>query len=100
MQHRIFLIVDNGTPNSHDTAHALVAEFVAHSAWSATATATSSTTSIGMGRLPLPGVTLKSPVLKFEREKFLPGLGIEPGPLALCARTLTIMPSRTTADPR
>ena len=37
---------------------------------------------------------------KFEIEKFYPGPGIEPGPLALRASALTITPSRTTADPR
>ena len=38
MQHRMSLIVDHGTPNSRDTARALVAEFGARSARSATAT--------------------------------------------------------------
>ena len=36
----------------------------------------------------------------FEIEKFYPGPGIEPGPLALRASALTITPSKTTADPR
>ena len=62
LQRRIFLIIDYGTPNSRDTARALVAEFGTRSARSATATATSSTNSIGMGHLPLPDVTPKSPV--------------------------------------
>ena len=38
-------------------------------------------------------------ILKFEIEKFYPGPGLEPGPLALCASALTTMLSRTSADP-
>ena len=62
MQRKIFLTVDHGTPNSCDTTCALDAEFGVHSTRSATATATLSTTSIGMDHLPIPGATLKSPV--------------------------------------
>ena len=39
-------------------------------------------------------------IVKFEIEKFYPGPGIEPGPLALCASALTITPSRTSTSPR
>ena len=62
LQRRIFLIIDYGTPNSRDTARALVAEFGTRSARSATATATSPWTSIWMVRLPFPGATPKFPV--------------------------------------
>ena len=33
------------------------------------------------------------------REKFYPGLGLEPQPLALCASALTTMLSGISADP-
>ena len=36
---------------------------------------------------------------RIEREKFYPGLGLEPGPPALCACSLTIELSRTSTDP-
>ena len=37
---------------------------------------------------------------RIEREKFYPGPGLEPWPLALRASPLTTTLSRTSADPR
>ena len=37
---------------------------------------------------------------RIEREKFYPGSGLEPGPLALHASALTTKPPRTSTDPR
>jgi len=54
---RNFLTADHGMTNFRDTARALVAEYGARSVWSTTATATSSTTSVGMGSVPLHGAT-------------------------------------------
>ena len=39
-------------------------------------------------------------ITTFEIEKFYPGSGIEPGPLALHASALTTTLSNTSADPR
>ena len=36
---------------------------------------------------------------RIEREKFYPGLGLEPGPLALHSSALTTELSRTRIDP-
>ena len=37
---------------------------------------------------------------RIEREKFYPGPGLEPGPLAFCASALIIKPPRISMDPR
>ena len=36
---------------------------------------------------------------RIERERFYPGPGFEPGPLALFARVLITKPSRTSTEP-